>query len=207
MNDTTDILQALGVPMKDQPEPPNADDGDPAQAGPAEGADAPGQLIRTDWVYDQSSGKLAQDPVCYVDAYAASRRGAASPQAPAGSAGGGYAGNYAGRGPGLNNPDMDRVDSTGPLPRGGYSIGPIGSQPVGPRRPDGGRKQLPSAMRLTPLPSNDMKGRSGFLMHGGNMTTQSSSEGCIVAPPNVRKDVGGSGDWRLWVVPRMGPWT
>jgi hypothetical protein len=56
-------------------------------------------------------------------------------------------------------------------------------------------------MRLTPDASNNMLGRAGFLIHGGNMATQSSSAGCIVLQPNVRNLIGGSGDNRLVVVP------
>jgi hypothetical protein len=147
-----------------------------------------------DWVYNQSTGTLMQNPICYLDSSAVERANGA-PQTPSPDTNGVgtvYPGNYAGHGPGVNNPDMDGVASTGPIPRGGYRIGPRGVH-------GGGR--LPNSMRLAPDPSNNMKGRDSFLIHGGNMQTRNSSEGCIVTPPHVRDAIERSGDRRLWVVP------
>ena len=151
-------------------------------------------LIPIDWVYDQSTGALIQRRMCYPDAEAAARDlpSGQTPMPDRGGVGAVHPGNYAGRGAGMNNPAMDGVGSTGPLPRGGYDIGPMGTH-------GGGR--LRNALPLSPLESNDMKGRSAFLIHGGDMAARDSSEGCIVTPRDVRDGVVRSGDDRLWVVP------
>ncbi len=82
---------------------------------------------------------------------------------------------YAGNGPGLTNPDAQNQPRVGPLPRGGYTVGP-------PTRSRG-----PLTRPLTPDPSNNMHGRDGFLMHGDNPAQDNSaSEGCIVAPRECR---------------------
>lgn len=151
-------------------------------------------LLPVDWIYDQSTGALLNRAVCYPDADAAARD-LPNRQTPAphrGGVGSVYPGNYAGHGAGVNNPAMDGAKHVGPLPSGGYDIGPMGTH-------GGGR--LRNAMPLTPLESNDMKGRDAFLIHGGDMQSRGSSAGCIVTPPAVRDDVLRSGDRRLWVVP------
>jgi RHS repeat-associated protein len=102
---------------------------------------------------------------------------------------------YAGHGSGVNNPAMQSSPGIGPLPQGSYTIG---SQQT---NTTGSGVVLPGSMRLMPDASNNMLSRSGFLIHGGSMATQSSSAGCIVLPPNVRNLIGGSGDNRLVVVP------
>ena len=152
---------------------------------------------KIDWVYDQSTGTLMERPVCYPDSDAAARD-LPPGQTPMPNRGGFksvYPGNYAGKGAGVNNPAMDGVRRTGPLPAGGYDIGPMGTY-------GGGR--LRNALPLEPLDSNDMKGRRAFRIHGGNMQSQGSSEGCIVTDRSVRDDIIRSGDRRLWVVPRSG---
>ncbi|WP_083386147.1 tlde1 domain-containing protein [Methylomonas sp. LWB] len=108
---------------------------------------------------------------------------------------------YAGHNLGLNNPDYQNVPGTGqnsnggPLPQGAYTIEPQQNNVTGTG------VQLPASMRLTPYPSNNMFGRSGFLIHGGNMSTQSSSQGCIILPKANRDIIGNSGDNVLRVVP------
>jgi hypothetical protein len=95
-----------------------------------------------------------------------------------------YTGGYSGHGEGINNPDMENVRHVGPLPRGSSRIGP---------QQDNGR--LRASMRLTPAPSNNMHGRSGFLIHGDNgRGYRSASEGCPVVPRWVRDEISGSGD-------------
>ena len=61
--------------------------------------------------------------------------------------------------------------------------------------------ELPGSMRLTPDRYNNMLDRNGFLIHGGNMSTQTSSQGCIVMSKKVRDAIGSSGDNVLWVIP------
>ena len=106
-------------------------------------------------------------------------------------AGSGYAGALGA----VNNGALESVGSRGPIPTGEYTIGP--QQTV----VTGNGTQLPGAMRLTPSAGNWPFGRSGFIMHGGNMETRTSSEGCIILRPPIRNLIGGSGDRRLLVVP------
>lgn len=126
-----------------------------------------------DWVWSQSAGTLTNT------------------NNPGAVLGGGYAGH----GSGVNNPAMQANPGTGPLPQGSYTIGNQQTNRTG------SGVVLPGSMRLTPDASNNMLGRAGFLIHGGNMTNQSSSAGCIVLQPDVRNLIGGSGDNRLVVVP------
>ena len=56
-------------------------------------------------------------------------------------------------------------------------------------------------IRLEPDPSNNMCGRSGFLIHGDSKTHPgSASQGCIVLPIKYRKDMWTSGDKILEVI-------
>jgi hypothetical protein len=79
----------------------------------------------------------------------------------------GYSGSQS-RG-GKNDPSKQCVKDTGPIPRGRYTIGaPV----VGPS---------PYSLPLTPDPSNDMCGRSGFLIHGDSISHPgNASDGCII---------------------------
>jgi hypothetical protein len=107
---------------------------------------------------------------------------------------------YAGHNFGLNNPGAqdipggDKESDAGPLPQGTYTIGRQRDNQTGTGT------VLPGSMRLFPDSGNDMFDRSGFLIHGGNMTKRSSSQGCIVLPPNVRNTIGHSNDKVLRVV-------
>jgi hypothetical protein len=93
---------------------------------------------------------------------------------------------YAGHNFGLNNPGAqdlpggDKESDAGPLPQGTYTIGPQRDNQTGTNT------VLPGSMRLFPDSGNDMFDRSGFLIHGCNMTKRLSSQGCIDLPPNVR---------------------
>ncbi len=98
---------------------------------------------------------------------------------------------YSGKGDGLNNPNMQAEPgakgkaNAGPIPEGAYTIGKIF---------DNTGHTGPGSMRLAPSSTNNMHGRSGFLMHGDNSSHNSSgSEGCIVMPPSVRNTVSDSG--------------
>ncbi len=128
-----------------------------------------------DWVYHQSTGQTTHDT-----------NGSST------NAGTGYSGN----GEGLNNPDMQNVPNTGPIPRGTYTI----NQQQDNTTNSG--TNLPASMRLTPNDGTDTFGRGGFLIHGDNANgNQSASEGCIILNRNVRNAIGNSGDNRLRVVP------
>lgn len=99
---------------------------------------------------------------------------------------------YAGRGEGRNNPALEHVADVGPLPRGNYSIGKMMA-----RHPTAGLWVL----RLTPDPSNDMHGRSGFLIHGDNKT-HDASHGCIIAAAKARAEMS---EGELIVKPEKDP--
>ena len=101
---------------------------------------------------------------------------------------------YSGHGDGLNNPDMENTPNVGPIPQGGYDIGPEQTNVTN------NGTVLPNSMRLTPDPGV-APGRGGFLFHGGNFTTMDSSTGCPVEPLDVRNQIGNSGDTRLEVIP------
>jgi hypothetical protein len=97
---------------------------------------------------------------------------------------------YSGKGKGKNNCDMQHVKNVGPIPRGLYTIGQAyNSQKVGP-----------FALPLTPDPSNEMFGRSAFLVHGDNKTG-TASEGCIILGRMTRDALNYSTDRVLKVVP------
>ncbi|MEW5745526.1 MAG: tlde1 domain-containing protein [Nitrospirota bacterium] len=100
---------------------------------------------------------------------------------------------YAGHGEGLNNPDMQDIPNIGPPPEGDYTIGPEQTNVTG------SGTVLRGSMRLTPSPENEMYGRGGFLIHGGNMQTMDSSRGCIILRRDMRDIIGGSGDNALRV--------
>lgn len=77
---------------------------------------------------------------------------------------------YSGNGAGLNNPDMDGVKNVGPIPVGSYTASSI-------IMPDKG----PNVWRLQPQSTNNMKGRSGFMVHWDNTHHNfTASDGCIV---------------------------
>lgn len=115
------------------------------------------------WEYDQSSGEIRLN--------------------------GAYIGKgYAGTGAGRNNPDMEDVANTGPIPRGSYTIGPSYRHPV----------LGPVVMNLDPVGHN-AHGRTHFRIHGDNATND-ASEGCIVLPPGIRKKISASTDRKLEVV-------
>lgn len=98
---------------------------------------------------------------------------------------------YSGGGSGKNNPALEAIPDLGPIPRGRYTIGdPFDSEAHGP-----------FAIPLTPDPTNDMHGRSGFLMHGDSVQHPgTASEGCIIMPHYARQRVFESDDKILEVV-------
>ncbi len=84
---------------------------------------------------------------------------------------------YAGHGEGKNNPALQDKHRIGPLPIGFYII----------EEPKDDTQVGKYAMRLTPLPENNMYGRSDFFIHGDNPEhIGESSDGCIVAGPTYR---------------------
>ncbi|MGB3620770.1 MAG: tlde1 domain-containing protein [Ketobacter sp.] len=115
------------------------------------------------WEYDQSSGIIRLN--------------------------GAYMGKgYAGKGMGRDNPDMEKVGFTGPIPRGTYEIGEPYTHPI----------LGPIVMALEPVGHN-AHGRTDFRIHGDNQTND-ASEGCIVLPPIVRRKISESSVKKLEVV-------
>jgi hypothetical protein len=115
------------------------------------------------WKYDQSAGELSRNGKVVA-------RG------------------YSGKGSAKNDPDMEHVRATGPIPRGMWKIG----------EPHRSAKTGPYAMNLTPV-GHDAKGRSAFQIHGDNATGTASS-GCIILGPAQRRLIWESGDHDLEVV-------
>jgi hypothetical protein len=86
---------------------------------------------------------------------------------------------YSGHGAGVNNPAMQSVHNTGPLPQGTYMINP----------PVNTAKHGPFVMWLTPDPANHMFGRSGFGIHADEIANPGkhlASTGCIVMSKQAR---------------------
>jgi RHS repeat-associated protein len=85
---------------------------------------------------------------------------------------------YSGNGQGLNNPAAQNQPNVGPLPQGSYTVGGTTN------------RRGPNTRPLIPDPSNNMYGRSGFLLHGDNAAmNNTASEGCIIIPPQCRTAV------------------
>jgi Protein of unknown function (DUF2778) len=123
----------------------------------------------TMWTYQQTNGELSRDGV---------------------HAGTCYSGFEAGK----NNPAMQNVVNTGPIPRGRYSIG-------APECVDSPGPHGPFILRLTPHPGNEMFGRAGFLIHGDSIVHPGmASRGCIIAGLPIRKAIASSDDRELSVV-------
>ena len=96
---------------------------------------------------------------------------------------------YSGLGVGKNNPDEQKVHDVGPLPRGGWRIGP-------PCDKLGG-----FALTLVPLYGTPTFGRSGFLIHGDSIEHPgAASHGCLIFPRAIRELIAASGDRNLVVV-------
>ena len=97
---------------------------------------------------------------------------------------------YSGFQDGKNNPQFQDVPNVGPIPRGTYTI-------LFPRATV---QHGPYVLPLVPAPSNEMHGRSGFLIHGDSIKAPgTASHGCIILPRNVREAIWGSGDKELTV--------
>jgi hypothetical protein len=92
---------------------------------------------------------------------------------------------YSGKGEGLDNPDLQDVPDEGPIPEGTYTIGPASTHPG----------KGPVVMELEPDPSNQMFGRSGFLIHGDNVEmNHTASDGCIILSHDIREQIDESED-------------
>lgn len=92
---------------------------------------------------------------------------------------------------GKNNPAMEDVPNIGPCPRGLWTIGP----------PFTHLTKGPLVMRLSPEPTTETFGRSGFLIHGDSIQNPGGgSDGCIVMGHAIRQQIADSDDNDLIVV-------
>lgn len=85
---------------------------------------------------------------------------------------------YSGHPPYVNATDAEALVARGPIPRGAYRlVGPFNHVRLGP-----------VCFFLDPAKSNNMHGRSGFLIHGDNaMGNQTASHGCIILSRAIRE--------------------
>lgn len=99
---------------------------------------------------------------------------------------------YSGHEKGLNNPVMESVRMTGPIPRGKWTIGPFFDDTGG---------KGPIVSHLIPQPGTITFQRSGFMIHGDNpLHNNSASEGCIILSRALRMMIRDSRDIELEVV-------
>ena len=90
-----------------------------------------------------------------------------------------------------NNPAAQSLADQGPIPTGVYTIG----------EPEDTADHGPFVLPLTPDPTNEMYGRSAFLIHGDRIGAPgTASKGCIILARDVRNDVWQSGDRTLDVI-------
>lgn len=104
---------------------------------------------------------------------------------------------YSGKGRGVNNPSLQGVRGTGPIPRGLWRImNKYDSANVGP-------------FVLTLWKADDDKmddfdqatGRGAFRIHGDSIRAPgTASKGCIILPRQIRERIWASGDRDLEVV-------
>lgn len=97
---------------------------------------------------------------------------------------------YSGNGAGKNSPQMEQIRNIGPIPRGRYRIGqPYQSESKGPH-----------VMNLDPI-GHQAHGRTLFRVHGDSRRHPgTASEGCIILPLHIRRQISASGDTELNVV-------
>jgi len=119
------------------------------------------------WTYNSSNGALIHNGV---------------------HVGTGYSGHQAG----VNNPEMESIHNTGPIPRGSWTISHFFNDPGG---------KGPIVARLSPDEGTDTHGRGGFMIHGDNSEHNgTASHGCIILARPIREQIATSGDSILQVV-------
>ncbi len=92
---------------------------------------------------------------------------------------------YSGKGVGVNNPDMQHVEDTGPLPEGTWRM-----ESAVERHPRLGLVAIPLTMV-----EGDWFGRHSFYVHGDNHAmNRTASSGCIIASRRVRDRMAASKD-------------
>lgn len=91
----------------------------------------------------------------------------------------------------VNDAASERLHDLGPCPRGEYTFGDAYNDP----------RLGPAVMALTPVPPFDAYGRTLLRIHGDNgRADQSASDGCLVAPPDIRDAMDASDDRLIQVV-------
>jgi len=97
---------------------------------------------------------------------------------------------YSGVGSGKNNPSLQCVQDIGPIPTGWYTFDGISDTPAS------------YTIKLKPDASNNMCGRSGFLIHADSVQRPGwASQGCIIIDDSIkRKNIANSGVQRLQVI-------
>jgi len=124
------------------------------------------------WTFEQKSGTLFSPDGCSVEV--------------------GYAGGARGEHPeGINAPAYQYTPDIGPLPTGLYTMGDAVE----------GSHLGPLAIPLTPDPSNEMGGRSGFFVHGDKIGAPGcASDGCIILSHATRLLLMASTDRQISVI-------
>jgi len=98
---------------------------------------------------------------------------------------------YSGAPQDKNVPEDQSIEGEGPIPVGRYTIGEPYTDP----------EKGPLVFKLTPDPSNNMFGRSGFLIHGDSILHPgAASHGCIILGKIIRLFIANSVDRVLIVV-------
>jgi len=134
-----DQINNLNVPSSQQP--PSSTNSASVGSGAALPPSNPGSVglnsqacpVIEHWTYSQSTGTLC---------YSVQKIGVG----------------YSGNGPGVNNPLMEAVANSGPIPRGMYTIGPAQLSTL----------YGPFVMDLIPDPGSNMFGRGAFQIHGSS---------------------------------------
>lgn len=103
---------------------------------------------------------------------------------------------YSGKGRGRNNPALENVPGTGPIPCGRWAIKSIyDSANVGPRA------IVLWSLDGVPDDIDARTGRGGFRIHGDSIRAPgTASRGCIILPRRVREWIWRSGIRELEVV-------
>lgn len=104
---------------------------------------------------------------------------------------------YSGYGPGKNDPYLQSIRGTGPIPTGLWKLTDMYLMTD---------THGPYVIRLEPEEGTEVYGRSGFLIHGDSIQRPGmGSHGCIVLPRVAREAVWKCGDRYLVVVARVAP--
>ncbi len=119
------------------------------------------------WTYNSANGNLSRNGILL---------------------GTGYSGHQAG----LNNPEMESISNTGPIPRGSWTISHFFDDPGG---------KGPIVAHLSPDEGTETFGRGGFMIHGDTAAhNEGASHGCIILARTLREQIATSGDSILQVV-------